>query len=152
MAFSTGSHGCTGAEINVTPLIDVLLVLLIIFMVLVPTAPRGLPASPVGPGAPAVTPSAAEQPILLEAALARPATAGEDEAVLYCVNGTLVRGEDRGQLLRTLLQARSERQVLIQADAAFQFGSVARLVEEAQSAGADTVGLIGSSRKSNCIH
>ena len=44
MAFST-NNGRQSSEINVTPLIDVLLVLLIIFMVLVPARPRGLESS-----------------------------------------------------------------------------------------------------------
>jgi biopolymer transport protein TolR len=42
MAFSAGSSSLPSSEINVTPLIDVLLVLLIIFMVIVPVTPRGL--------------------------------------------------------------------------------------------------------------
>jgi len=44
MAFSTGGGGGAMGEINVTPMIDILLVLLIIFMVIVPTVPHGLDA------------------------------------------------------------------------------------------------------------
>ena len=44
MAFSAGPSGCS-SEINVTPLIDVLLVLIIIFMVIGPTPPHGLHSS-----------------------------------------------------------------------------------------------------------
>src|SRR5215469_16003208 len=43
MAFSMGGSGSM-ADINVTPMIDILLVLLIIFMVIVPVTPRGLDA------------------------------------------------------------------------------------------------------------
>src|SRR5271156_3483945 len=44
MAMSTGGGGSAMGEINVTPMIDILLVLLIIFMVIVPVTPRGLEA------------------------------------------------------------------------------------------------------------
>ena len=58
MAFATGSSSTPSAEINVTPLIDVLLVLLIIFMVLVPMVPRGLNSSiPQGNAVPVASPS-----------------------------------------------------------------------------------------------
>jgi biopolymer transport protein ExbD len=44
MAMTTGSAGGYSADINVTPMIDILLVLLIIFMVIVPVTPKGLDA------------------------------------------------------------------------------------------------------------
>ena len=44
MAMSLGAHGRHRAEINVTPMIDVLLVLIIIFMVITPLTPKGLEA------------------------------------------------------------------------------------------------------------
>jgi len=44
MAFSTGAGGGLSSDINVTPMIDILLVLLIIFMAITPVTPHGLEA------------------------------------------------------------------------------------------------------------
>jgi biopolymer transport protein ExbD len=49
MATTISAGGRKNAEINMTPLIDVLLVLIIIFMVIIPLTPRGLPALVVQP-------------------------------------------------------------------------------------------------------
>src|ERR1700755_2730184 len=68
MAFSTnGTSGGNGlsSEINMTPLIDVLLVMLIIFMVIVPVMPRGLNSELPSPAASGAV-EAAEHPIVVE--------------------------------------------------------------------------------------
>ena len=44
MSMTTGGGGAYSSDINVTPMIDILLVLLIIFMVIVPVTPKGLDA------------------------------------------------------------------------------------------------------------
>jgi biopolymer transport protein ExbD len=74
MAFSTTASTFRGdglsSEINVTPLIDVLLVMLILFMVIVPDMPRGLDSALPSP-APAGVAEAADRPVLVQVARAR---------------------------------------------------------------------------------
>ena len=64
MAFSTAGGGPSNPQINVTPLIDVLLVMLIIFMVIVPVMPRGLNSAI--PSATSGTAEAGDRPILVQ--------------------------------------------------------------------------------------
>ena len=138
MAFSTnGTCGGNGlsSEINVTPLIDVLLVLLIIFMVMVPVAPCGLAAVAPSSGAPASSEEAAVRPVMVEV------EAGGAE-VHYRVDGeSLDRGE-LGPRLAELLGRKSTRSVLLKGDSALDFGVISEAIDAGQAAGAESVGLV----------
>jgi biopolymer transport protein ExbD len=139
MAFSTNgtSEGAgLSSEINVTPLIDVLLVMLIIFMVIVPVMPRGLSSSALPSSAPTdVADNVAERPILVEV------EQGET-AVRYLVDGVGVERGDVAPRLLELLSRRSIRQVLLKADAKLDFGVIAGVIDAGQAAGADSIGLV----------
>jgi biopolymer transport protein TolR len=136
MAFSTtGISGGEGlsSDINVTPLIDVLLVMLIIFMVIVPVMPRGLNSAL--PSAASGVAEAADRPILVQVEQGQ-------AAVLYLVDGVAVaRGEVAPRLLK-LLSRRSIRQVLLKADAKLDFGVIAGVIDAGQAAGAESIGLV----------
>lgn len=136
MAFSTtGTSGGKGlsSDINVTPLIDVLLVMLIIFMVIVPVMPRGLNSAL--PSAASGVADSADRPILVQVEQGQ-------AAVLYLVDGVAVaRGEVAPRLLE-LLSRRSVRQVLLKADAKLDFGVIAGVIDAGRAAGAESIGLV----------
>jgi biopolymer transport protein TolR len=138
MTFSTnGTSGgaCLSSEINVTPLIDVLLVMLIIFMVIVPVMPRGLNSALPSSAPTDVADNATDHPVMVEV------EQGE-VAVRYLVDGVGVERAEIAPRLLELLSRRSIRQVLLKADGRLDFGVVAGVIDAGQAAGADSIGLV----------
>jgi biopolymer transport protein TolR len=137
MAFSTNAAGGKGlsSEINVTPLIDILLVMLIIFMVIVPVMPRGLNSALPSVSAAGVADEAAGRPIvvLVEQGQTTPR---------FVVDGIGIERADVAPLLLELLSQRSVRRVLLKADAKLDFGVVAGVIDAGHAAGADSIWLV----------
>jgi biopolymer transport protein ExbD len=135
MEFSAASSSSQSSEINVTPLIDVLLVLMIIFMVVAPATPRGLDSSiPQGKSA---APSAL--PPVVVRLLA--GTAGR--SAQYEVGSTTVERDALQGRLRAMFAVRQDRTAFVQADRSLSYHDVAQVVSEVREAGAGAVVLSG---------
>jgi biopolymer transport protein ExbD len=135
MAFSV-SNSSQQSEINVTPLIDVLLVLLIIFMVIVPVTPRGLD-SQVPQTSQASAPVSGPVSLRLLTRDAGPASA----RITYEVEGRVVDRAHLSDALSASLRVRAERSVYVSASPQVSYREVAAAVGAAKAAGAATIGL-----------
>jgi biopolymer transport protein ExbD len=134
---ATGNHHGVGGlnfEMNVTPLIDVLLVLLIIFMIIAPVAPRGL-ATEV-PQLPTNQNQNPRDAIVVQIHSAR---GGQ---LHYRINEEDVSFSDLGNRLDAIFSARADKAMYIKADDTLEFSAVAQIVDLGKVAGADHIGLL----------
>ena len=130
MSFSSAPS----SEINVTPLIDVLLVLLIIFMVITPRMPRGMHSSvPQGQAT-----EASPAPVTVQ--LLSSTTHGLPR---YSIDGREVAFNDLRPGLQSTLAARQDRTVFVRASRSLDYQPVATIVSQAKLAGATQIALSG---------
>ena len=133
MTMSNSGSNSMQSEINVTPMIDVLLVLLIIFMVIVPMAPRGETAAvPQPPRGDATRESAVVLEVLK----------GSGDAAQFRINQQDVSLQDLRARLADIYANRAQRVLFIKADDQLSFRQIAEAVDISHAAGIDRVGFL----------
>jgi biopolymer transport protein ExbD/biopolymer transport protein TolR len=128
-----GGRGEVNADINVTPMADVMLVLLIIFMVITPMLQKGTP----------VELSRTTNPVDMP-------DADHEDAVLVAVtrDGKFWLGkervpiEDLASKVNDLLSAKMDKTVFVRSDFRAKYGDVVTVVDNIRNAGVDKVGLL----------
>jgi len=138
MSMQLGGGGGVKSEINVTPLVDVMLVLLIIMMIIAPLLQKGVDV---------------RLPIAVNSA-SKPET--QDQTVLgikadktVWINGVEVRKEDLRARLEAVLETKKEKLILIKADEDAPYSAVMDAMDTLRASGIEDVGLITDSKSAS---
>jgi biopolymer transport protein TolR len=130
MAFDSGQRGQLASQINVTPLVDVMLVLLVIFMVTAPMIQQGVEVSVPRVRASAL-PGKEEQFVV--------SITRNDEVYL---NDTKLGLDQLTEKLQAIAVARPEREVFVRADEQVSYGAVIKTMAAIKAAGIENVGMV----------
>lgn len=136
MGMGGGNTGGAVSEINVTPLIDVLLVLLIIFMVIVPVTPKGLETLVPQPPKNHQEEQPNDRTIVVQV------QSNGAGAPAYKINDTSFNKSDLEPKLLEIFATRQEKVMFVKGDKDLDFSKVAEVIDFGHQAGVDNIGLI----------
>jgi biopolymer transport protein TolR len=143
MALAKRNEGAkVNSDINVTPMVDVMLVLLIIFMVVTPMLQHGVTVDMAKVNNPEAMPDADKEDALLVAVM-------RDGKVFFGTDP--IKVEDLTQKIKDRLANKTDKRVFIKADARAKFGAVVEVVDNVRSAGVDQLGLLTDQKKSGAL-
>ena len=130
------SHQALNSDINVTPLVDVCLVLLIIFMVVTPMLQKGVPVNLPVTEDPEKTPDTEKQ---LQISV-------KSDNTVY-IGANVVRKDQVKSLLEEIQQRTPDREIAVKGDRQVKYGEVLDVLKACRDVGFNDVGLISQPRK-----
>ncbi|HLK34033.1 MAG TPA: biopolymer transporter ExbD [Terriglobales bacterium] len=139
MAIAKRNEGAkVNSNINVTPMVDVMLVLLIIFMVVTPMLQKGVSVDLAKVNNPQQMPDADKEDALLVAVMR--------DGKIYFGND-MITPDALTEKIKDRLANRVDKRVFIRADARAKYGTVVEVVDNVRAAGVDDLGLLTDQRK-----
>lgn len=132
LVHQNGSHNRVLSEINITPFVDVMLVLLIIFMVTAPLLQQGLPVNLPEAAAPALKRTKTDVILTLQ----------KDGSVFLGDDKATIPPDELEPRLAAIYSTREEKDLFIKADTDLRYGMVIKVMSLAKKAGVERIGMI----------
>jgi biopolymer transport protein TolR len=133
MSMAVGTKGGPKSDINITPYIDILLVLLIIFMVITPTRQMDLDVK-----VPQASDNTDSKPVVDPSVI----VVSIGDSMQIAVNNELTDITSLGPKLQEIYSARANKNMFVSASGKLPYGDVVRIIDIAKGAGVGDVGLL----------